>query len=238
MEACGNNQFIVKSGINYSAIQRETYPRQSEFKLDEKDLKSIVKFLQENAPDNSRTQIVATKSDKNLVKIEKNNIIYNIPEQMKSKTESLRHLAAQNGRTYIKFVFNDVRKIEICYIFDPVKECLLPCYIQYQMKKYFANNAYMKEFGLSPEAKSTNTQKAGVPKASTTVPAKSNVTKTPSTKAPTKATTKEADKKEKSWWDKLTGGEDNAEKKEVKKEPAKKDIKKEADKEKSWWKVW
>ena len=240
MEACGKNLFTVKSGINYSAIQRETYPRQSEFKLSEKDLKNIVKFLQENTPENSRTQIVATKSDKNLVKTEKNNITYNIPEQLKSKSESFRHLAGQNGRTYVKFIFNDIRKIEICYIFDPVKECLLPCYIQYQGKKYFANTAYMKEFGLAPEVKSNTPQKV-TPK-TTTAPTKSSSAKKPTT--PVKTTPKkEADKKDKSWWDKLTGSVEKSDKKEdakkeVKKDPVKKDTKKEADKEKSWWKVW
>ncbi len=238
MDVCGKDKYIVKSGINYAAIQDGTYDHQDDFTLSEKDIKKIIKFLKENAPEKTRTEIVATKSDKNLIKLEKNNITYTVPKQLESKLNSLQYSAAKNGRTYVKFRFNDVRKIEICYIFDPTKESLLPCYIEYQGQKHFANKIYMKEFGLSQAKKSNAAPAAGNAKATTKTPSKGNTTKKAVPKAPIqKETTKESDKKEKSWWNKLTGGDDKDDKKDSsKKAPAKKDTKKESDKkEKSWW---
>lgn len=244
MDACGKDKYMIKFGIDYNAIQQNTYHKQEDFSLSDKDRKKIIKFLKENAPERTRTQIVATKSDNKLIKVEKNGVTFNLPEQFKSKLGQLKNLAAQHGRTYVKFAFNDVRKIEICYIFDATKECLNPCYIEYQGKKHFANEAYMKEFGLTQTPKTTTTQKAGASTKKTSAPVKKSAT--PKTPAKTNAK-KEADKKEKSWWNKLTGDDEKSDKKEPtkksdakdsKKTPAKKETKKEAEKEKSWWKVW
>lgn len=248
MNACGKDGFTVKEGINYNAIQQETYPRQSEFNLSEKDIKNIIKFLKDNAPEKSRTQIVATKNGKKLIPVNKNNITYNIPTQLKSQSSKLRHTASQKGRTYVKFILDDVRKIEICYIFDPTKECLIPCYIESQGKKQFASTAYMKEFGYS--AKPTAAKKAATPvvknklKATAPTAAKDGSNKNKVKKVPTTTEGKKnAPKKEKSWWNKLTGGDDKADKKEsAKKSEIQKDTKKQETKkapakkkEKSWW---
>lgn len=247
MDACGKDRFIVKDGINYNAIQQETYPRQSEFNLSEKDIKNIIKFLKDNAPEKSRTQIVATKSDQKLTQINKNNITYNIPSQLKSQSAKLRHTAAQKGRTYVKFILDDVRKIEICYIFDPAKESLIPCYIETQGKKQFANAAYMKELGYSakPAAKkATNPSVKTQKKATTSAADKGSTPKNAVKKTPTKTEVKkETPKKEKSWWNKLTGGDDKTDKKEsekkseIQKDTKKQDAKKAPVKkeDKSWW---
>ena len=224
MDACGKNQYMIKFGIDYNAIQQNTYHKQDEFSLSEKDRKKIIKFLKENAPEKTRTQIVATKSDKKLSKIEKNGVTYNFPEQFKSKAGQLNNFAAQYGRTYVKFVFNDVRKIEICYIFDATKECLNPCYIEYQGKKHFANEAYMKEFGLTKTSKTTTTQKSGAAtKKTISAPVKKGAT----TKTPAKTDVKkETDKKDKSWWNKLTGDDEKTDKKVADKKTDAKDMKK------------
>lgn len=161
MDACGKNTFRIKSGINYNAIQQETYPRQSEFNLDEKDIKSILKFLKENAPEKTRTKILAAKSDKQLSQVKQNGTLYNIPSNYKSRVKEISNLATQNGRTYVKFDFNDSRKIQICYAFDSKREILIPCYIQYQGKRYYANSNMQKEFGSGKPASKSKPKQTG-----------------------------------------------------------------------------
>lgn len=215
MDALGNGNYMVKQDINYQAILQENYPRQTEFTLSEKDLKSIIKFLKENAPDKNRNEVIASKSDVKLKEIIKNNVTYYVPVGFNAKSQQLVNPAGMVGNTYVKFIFKDARKVEICYKLNKKTETLEPCYVQNEGKRIFINSAVMKEFGYktAPKVKTSSASKNNGKVTSPTPAQKTSP-------APTKPATK----------------------KEVKKAPASKpaiqknDVKKKEDK--SWWKIW
>lgn len=140
-------EFKLKSNIDYAAIEREDYPRQSEFILTEKDIKSIVKFLKKHERNLSISEIIATRSGSDKHEIELNNIKYIVRGDSINLT-NIRNTSYQDGITYVKFLFDDVRNLEICYKYDNKKESLTPCYVQYNDMQHFANPSYLVEFGL------------------------------------------------------------------------------------------
>lgn len=152
MEAAENDkEYRVKYDIDLGAIERENFPRQSEFTLTEKDLKQIVKFLKKHSPTKDNVTIVATPSKDKTRKIEIDSIDWKIKGDSISLT-GLRHCALQDGITYVRFMFDDARKIQVCYKYNNVDETLDPCYWQYNGKRYFVNNEYLEEFGYREPA--------------------------------------------------------------------------------------
>lgn len=139
-------EFHIKYNIDYAAIEREDYPRQSEFTLSEKDIKNIVKFLKKHEPKSEMTEIVAKRGDAHKRTYEQDSIEW-IVKGDSIDISTIRHCELQNGISYVKFILDDVRKIEICYKYENKEEILTPCYIQYQGKKHFANPSYLIEFG-------------------------------------------------------------------------------------------
>lgn len=139
-------EYRIKPNLDYSAIEREDFPRQSEFNLSEKDLKNIVKFLKKHSGDRSESSIEATrgKGKKRNVKI--HDIDFVVRGDSIDLT-SIKNTELQDGTTYVKFKLDDVRDIEICYKYDNKNEKLIPCYITIQGKKYFADRSYLSEFG-------------------------------------------------------------------------------------------
>lgn len=140
-------EFKLKPNIDYAAIEREDYPRQSEFILTEKDIKSIVKFLKKHERNLSISEIIATRSGSDEHEIELNSIKYKVIGDSINLT-NIRNTSYQDGITYVKFLFDDVRNLEICYKYDNKKESLTPCYVQYNDMQHFANPNYLVEFGL------------------------------------------------------------------------------------------
>lgn len=224
MDALDPSHFVVKRNLDYTAISNLTFPRIAELSIS--DIKKVVKFLKENAPENTKNEIIAIKSENDIVEKIKNaankyilkNNIYG----------EIYHVLTQADNTYVKFLLDDPRKIEICYKFDAKNGKLLPAYIKSQGKFTFANNAMMKEFGFSssPKKATTNTQKK---------------------EASVKQTKKESKKKEKSWWN-FWSAEDSDDSKQTpskttnKSIPAKKnttkDSKETSKDDKPWWKIW
>ena len=248
MESAGIDIFKVKPNLNYNSILKEDFPRQSEFLLTEGDLKDIVKFLQKNEDKSTSNELIAEKvktKDKSIVEY---GILLKYPIHYEAYS-LYKHFKDQPDATYIKFVFDDSRKLIVCYKFDKENEKLAPCYTQYQGKIYFVNKSYLKEFGYS-----------------STTPIQNKQTSRPQAKPDTKATqpkpevkkeqSKQEEKSEKPWW-KFWGSDDESQKaSETKKaEPKpqakpytkttqpKPEVKKEQPKqeensEKPWWKFW
>lgn len=146
MESAGQDLFRLKQNLDYPAIEREDFPRQSEFTLSEKDIKNILKFLKKHEVSNSETEIVARKSKDSKLKINKESIEWEIRGDS-IDISTIRHTAHQNGISYVKFFLDDTRKIVICYKYNNQVQKLTPCYLQYQGKRYFYNKAYLVEFG-------------------------------------------------------------------------------------------
>lgn len=140
-------EFKVKDNIDYTAIDREDYPRQSEFTLSEKDIKSIIKFLKRHENKSSITEIIAKRGNWEKRHIQSNGIKF-IIEGDSIDIKSISNAKAQEGITYVKFFFDDMRRIELCYKYDNKNECLTPCYLTYNDKRYFANNEYLVEYGI------------------------------------------------------------------------------------------
>ena len=224
MDALDKEHFIVKRNLDYNSIINLSFPGITEFSIDNE--KQIVKFLKENAPENTKNEIIATKSNTDIIEKLKKQI-----DQSYGRTVlgQIYHVITQTGNTYVKFQFEDSRKIEICYKFDSKKGSLIPAYIKSQGKFTFANTAMMREFGFSPTSKK-NTSSAPP------------VNPTSSKKIQKGSIKKDVSKNDKPWW-KVWGDDDNKEKKSNKtpteSTPVKKDEKKDTPKDdKPWWKVW
>lgn len=143
------DEFRVKPNIDYASIEREDYPRQSEFILSEKDIKSIIKFLKKHektTPASSISNIVAHRGNGKKQELKHNNITYIILGDS-IEVSNIRNTQLQNGITYVRFIFDDIRGIEICYKYDNKNEILVPCYIQYNGERHFANSNYLVEYG-------------------------------------------------------------------------------------------
>lgn len=218
MDALDDNRYIVKQNLDFNAITTGDFPGLDKFELSTEaaaaDRKKIVKFLKENAPENSKNEIIATKSEKDLVEKIKNKVTNYFNNGIGMQ---IYHVLTQSGNTYIKFLLDDIRKIEICYKFDPKKECLIPAYIKAQRKITFANNAMMKEFGYAPATTKT--------------------TEETSKQKSTNETPQKPKQETKSWW-KFWDDNKETTNKSPKSVPVKKEEKKATNQEKSWWKFW
>lgn len=142
-----DGEFRIKANIDYAAIEREDYPRQSEFTLSEKDIKNIVKFLKKHENKSSESEIVATRENGSKIETEHNGVKFIvIGDSINVKAISNNEL--QEGITYVKFFFDDTRNIELCYKYDNKNECLIPCFITYNGERHFVNDEYLIEFGI------------------------------------------------------------------------------------------
>lgn len=139
-------EYRIKPNIDFEAIEREDYPRQSEFTLTEDDIKDIVKFLKKHTTDNQTTNIIAKRGKFEEQKYTINGIEYIVKGDSINLTD-IRNTQYQDGISYMKFQFDDLRHLELCYKYDNKNECLTPCYIQYLGKRYFSNPDLLIEFG-------------------------------------------------------------------------------------------
>lgn len=140
-------EFRIKSNIDYEAIEHENYPRQSEFNISEKDIKNIIKFLKKHETKSLNSEIIATRENGKKIKTEDKGINYIVCGDS-INLSTITNNKLQNGITYIKFFFDDTRKIELCYKYDNKNECLVPCYITYNGERHFVNDEYQIEFGI------------------------------------------------------------------------------------------
>ena len=221
MDALDPNHFVVKRNLDFTALSNQTFPRLAEFSIS--DIKKVVKFLKENAPENTKNEIIAIKSENDIVEKIKNAtnkylLKYNIYGE-------IYHVLTQTDNTYVKFLLEDSRKIEICYKFDAKNGKLLPAYIKSQGKFTLPNKEMMKEFGFSSSRKKATT-------------------KTQNKEASVKQTRKDSKKEEKSWWNfwssddsKQTPSKTTNKSITVKKNTTK-DSKETSKDDKPWWKIW
>ena len=251
MESAGIDIFKVKTNLNYNSILKEDFPRQSEFLLTESDLKDIVKFLQKNEDKSTSNELIAEKIKTKNKSILEKGIKLMFPEDYEANS-LYRHFKDQSDATYIKFIFDDSRKLIVCYKLDKENEKLLPCYTQYQGKIYFVNKLYLQEFGYAPVIPLTTDQN----KQSSTPQTKPETESTQPKPDVKKEQSKQEEKSEKPWW-KFWGSDDEPQKtvetKKVETKPqaksetkatqSKSEVKKEQSKqeeksEKPWWKFW
>ena len=230
MWSCGENLFQIKDNLDYNAITNENFPRQSEFTLNEKDIKKIVKFLKKHHKKSVKTELIAKKYITATEK--KKEIGINVAVAYLSAGPGLigyhtvKYIANKPDATFVKFVFNnDIRNIIVCYQWDKENNRLEPYCTEYQGETYFAGVSN-ENLTLEEETETDNKKSwwhrlwSSDDKKVKAKPQKSE------------------DSKKKSWWHRLWNSENDAEKDENTAEQKKEQPESDANKEKSWWNIF
>lgn len=156
----GNDEYVMKPNINYNAVLNEpTYLQLQQFpNIEDKEKKSIVKFLKKNERKSVENIYIAEKYVSSKDKVVNAIRWYYDPTYgwnnsiAKEILKTVTHYDGQKNSSYVRFLFNDTRKLELCFKLNNNDGSLFLCYYKINGKRVFANKTILKEFG----AKSTN----------------------------------------------------------------------------------
>lgn len=231
MWSCGENLFQIKDGIDYKAITNETFPGQSEFTLNEKDIKKIVKFLKKHHKKSVKTELIAKKYITAAEKKKEIGINAAVADLSAGSEligyHTVKYIANNPDATFVKFVFNnDIRNIIVCYQWDKENNRLEPYCTEYQGETYLVGAS--NEIVTLEEETKTNNKKSWWRRLWNSDDDKKVKTELQ----------KSEDSKKKSWWRRLWNSNNEIEKDENTAEQKKGQPEIDTNKEKSWWNIF
>ena len=141
VEEITKDETYVLRDVDIDKIKNETFPRQSEFTITERDIKDIVSFCKKHALKNTEYTTWKLNDSATLKKVANITLTYYFP--IVSTGVVLYEKYMQEG-LYFSLHFNN--NIQLVYKYDTDKKDLVGCYYQYKEKVVFASPEMEKEF--------------------------------------------------------------------------------------------